>query len=251
MRRDFGAAKISICVLSPPPTTEPSPEGELTCVGVLHDPLFRLVRFFASRIVSSMSKHDNHMKMHFTIAMLLPITLLVWSCGKPAPTVSTDGYELTNLPGSNVQIAVKSVNSVKQETGYFLDGQKTGLWLTYQPDGRIAQLQHFVAGKLNGPVLVFDQRGQITSQTDYADGLLDGNKSVFKFGNVQEEVPYVKGKMHGTMKKYYPNKKLMEEIDYKNNVQDGYYRHYNEEGVMDLEYVYKNGEKVSGGIVNQ
>jgi antitoxin component YwqK of YwqJK toxin-antitoxin module len=51
------------------------------------------------------------------------------------------------------------------------------------------------------------------------------------------------------MKKYYQTGKIMEEAEYNTNVLDGFYRHYSETGVIDLEYSYKNGEKISGGIV--
>ncbi|HLF64686.1 MAG TPA: hypothetical protein VI603_13070 [Saprospiraceae bacterium] len=184
-------------------------------------------------------------------AILPACAILALSCGKSAPSVEADliGYELTQVKGSDFYIASKMKDTMKIQEGYVLDGRKNGLWTDFYVDGRISLIQHFVDGKLHGPSLNLDNRGQITAQAEYEDGVLDGIKASYKFGRPQEEIPYVNGKIHGVMKKYYTNNKLMEEAEYKDNVQDGYYRHYNEEGVMDLEYVYKKGEKVSGGIV--
>ena len=44
--------------------------------------------------------------------------------------------------------------------------------------------------------------------------------------------------------------RLQKEINYKMGVQDGYFRYYNESGQINMEYLYKDGEKISGGIVD-
>lgn len=192
--------------------------------------------------------------MKLILCIAVPAFLLLTNaCNKPAPVADTDleGFEITQVPGSEFSKATKLVDGNKSQEGYLLNGQRNGLWLEYHPDGRISLIQHFVNGKLNGPVLALDGRGQITAHTDYTDGIYDGIKATYKFGKPQEEIPYVNGKIEGIMKKYYSSGKVMELIEYKNNVQDGYYRHFDEENVLDLEYVYKNGKKVSGGIVKQ
>jgi len=38
------------------------------------------------------------------------------------------------------------------------------------------------------------------------------------------------------------------EAEYKNGKQDGMYKYYDEDGKVVMEYVYKDGEKVSGGM---
>ena len=55
--------------------------------------------------------------------------------------------------------------------------------------------------------------------------------------------------MHGKVIKYYSNGKVREEIDYQEGLQHGKYNHYNEDQKLDMQYEYKDGEKVSGGMV--
>lgn len=186
-----------------------------------------------------------------TLIILGGCVLWGLSCNKPAPAVPADltGFEVTQVSGSAFSKAVKMADSLKVESGYLLDGRRNGIWVHYTDDGKISKIEHYIDGKLNGPVIELDARGQIVALTEYTDNKYDGLKATYKFGRPQEEIEYVDGVIHGTMRKYYHTGKLMEEAEYKNNQQDGYYRHYSELGVLDLEYVYKNGEKVSGGIV--
>ncbi len=141
-------------------------------------------------------------------------------------------------------------NGVKRQEGFVLNGGKTGTWLTYHTDGRIKTVESYANNQLDGVQLELDQRGQVVKRAFYQAGLLHGASSTYKFGRPQEIIPYNMSIVDGTVKRYYVNGKLMEEIQFKNGKQDGYYRHYNEQEQMDLEYVYKNGEKVSGGMVD-
>lgn len=73
---------------------------------------------------------------------------------------------------------------------------------------------------------------------------------MYKYGKVVEERYYENGKLEGTAKTYDDRTfKLKQEAQYKNGLQHGYFKYYDENGNVTLEYEYKNGEKVSGGIV--
>jgi antitoxin component YwqK of YwqJK toxin-antitoxin module len=60
---------------------------------------------------------------------------------------------------------------------------------------------------------------------------------------------YFENELDGMKRKYQNNGKIQEEVEYSRGVQDGIYRFYDDQGNMTLDYLYKNGEKVSGGIV--
>ncbi len=185
--------------------------------------------------------------------LCLASALVVFSCGKADTPVTTDteSYELTAIPGSAFIRAQLIANGVVTESGFLLDNVRTGLWTSYHPDGRPSLMQHFINGKLNGPAVSMDTRGQITAQAYYTDGVYDGMMSTYRFGRVQEQIPYRMGQVHGVLKRFYPNGKLLEEAEYADNQQHGYYRRYDEDGVMNLEYVYEHGEIVTGGIVTE
>ena len=58
------------------------------------------------------------------------------------------------------------------------------------------------------------------------------------------------GKIDGLYREYHTsNGKLQKEIAYKDGVQHGMFRQYNDEEKLIMEYEYNEGEKVSGGVV--
>ena len=86
----------------------------------------------------------------------------------------------------------------------------------------------------------------------YHQGLLHGPYIQFKFGKVIEERPYNMGKLDGIVRTFEDRTwKLKQEVQYKDGKQDGFFRYYDDQGNVTLEYQYKNGEKISGGIVEK
>ena len=196
----------------------------------------------------------TRIKVLYFVSAILSIALII-SCGSqasapPAGSGNMEGYDVSAIAGSEMSRAVKMEGELKRQEGYTLNGNKTGTWLTYHSDGRIKMVESFVNNQLDGVQLELDQRGQIIKKAYYQSGQLDGPSSTYKFGRPQEIIPYRMGTVDGTVQRFYVNGKKMEEIQFKSGKQDGYYRHYNEQEQMDLEYVYKNGEKVSGGMVD-
>jgi antitoxin component YwqK of YwqJK toxin-antitoxin module len=103
---------------------------------------------------------------------------------------------------------------------------------------------------LEGTVLKMGFRNQVDLRSTYKQNQLHGPWVSYKFGKVIEQRFYQDGKLEGTVSTYDDRTyKLKQEVQYKNGLQDGYYKYYDEEGRLSLEYLYKNGEKISGGIV--
>lgn len=172
-----------------------------------------------------------------------------------APTPSQDanlaGFNEEQMDGSNAVYVYKAAGDGRLiETGYTVNAKKNGSWITYHEDnGRIQTMQTWVDGQLNGPSLIFNNRGQIESKSDYKAGIFDGEVATYKFGRIEKMTPYSKGKIEGTYEEYNQKGKLLKQIEFKNGVQDGALKYFDDEGNVTLEYLYKNGEKVSGGIV--
>ncbi len=173
-----------------------------------------------------------------------------------APAVQEDfdpnAYILYDIPGSSIKKAErKDSTGALIETG-FLDGTtRVGTWTTYFPDTGFPWKQaSMVDGKYNGLYLEYTTRGQINLMANYKNNQLHGFWGKYNFSRPEIIANYKEGKLDGIYRKYYPNKRqLQEEIQYNNGEIDGKYRFYNEKGQMVMEYDYKNGEKVGGGML--
>lgn len=161
------------------------------------------------------------------------------------------GFELTAIEGSNVQHAVrKDANGQVVFEGYVLDNKRTGEWLEYNTEGDIVLIENYVDGLREGISLKLTPRGQIDMRARYHRGLLHGPWKQYKFGKLIEERNYVRGNLEGVVKTYDDHSwKLKQEAQYREGKLHGYYRYYDDAGNVTLEYQYKNGEKLSGGMV--
>jgi len=190
------------------------------------------------------------------------ITLLA-ACGNggsagnaSGATVDSNNFALTDIPGSDYQKAVKKDGDGRLlEEGTLLNGKKYGTWIIYYPEKQVPKtISNFVNGLFNGAYMEFNNRGQIEMLASYKNNALDGQYIKFKNGKPREKAGYKNGKMDGTYISYFDDykhsDKVQKEFNYKNGELDGTYRFYDEEGNLTLEYEYKNGKKIRGGIVD-
>ena len=192
-----------------------------------------------------------------SFSFLFLISIMLVSCKKSTPVAEAGtgdlaGFEMTPIQGSTIQYAVRKdgAGQVVFE-GYVLDNKKTGEWIEYSADGDVAVIENYVNGLKEGYSFKLATRGQIDMKAQYHLGQLHGNYIQYKFGKVLEQRTYNTGKLDGLVVTYDERTwKVKQEVQYKNGLQDGYFRYY-DDGVMSLEYIYKNGEKISGGIVNK
>ncbi len=170
-----------------------------------------------------------------------------------AGTGNFTGYEMSSIPGSPTQYAVRKDAAAQIVIeGFITDNKRSGSWIEYHPDGEISTVENYVGGKREGVALKMASRGQVELKSKYHEGVLHGPWTQYKFGKVIEERNYNMGKLDGVVKTYEDRTwKLKQEVQYKNGLQDGFFRYYDENGKITLEYEYKNGEKLSGGIVKK
>lgn len=198
---------------------------------------------------------------HTTILLIISIMTLFTSSCKPGTeeaakvtgtgTDDMSGLVLEDIPGSKVKYA-RQLNTMGQVEiqGFVEDGKKTGQWIQYGPEGDIILINNYIDGLLEGTAMRMTFRNQVDLKLNYKRGKLDGPWVAYKFGKVVEERQYANDKLEGVAKTYDERTfKLKQEVQYKDGLQDGYFRYYDEAGNMTLEYQYKKGEKVSGGIV--
>ncbi len=194
----------------------------------------------------------------YFIILLCYIFIMNSACNSaPKPVMATTGdmtgFELTEIPGVSVKTAIRKDPSGAIVVQGFVEGdKKTGTWLEYNNDGDLSTMTSYINGFQEGPALKFSFRGQVDQRTNYHLGQLDGPWVQYKFGKVMETRVYAAGKLNGPVKIYDDKSyKLRQETEYKDGVQNGHFRYYDDNGNVTMEYEYKNGEKVSGGMVEK
>ena len=172
-----------------------------------------------------------------------------------APTTQTaDGYTLTPLEGTDLMQAVKTdAEGRVAETGYFLDNLMQGTWLYYdiQSSEFPKKIINYHRGVAQGLYLEMNQQGNVEIRAFYKNNQFDGPWGMYKFGRPVKTAFYKDGVLNGVYKEYSGlNGKIQKEVNYLDGKEHGAYRFYNDNEEITLEYIYENGEKVSGGMTD-
>ncbi len=168
------------------------------------------------------------------------------------PPQDFSNYELTALPGTTLRRATLRDNAGKiLEQGYLDEkGMKTGEWIAFYPNSSLPyKLITYRDGVQNGLYIFFNEIGQVTLLATYKDNKLDGHWVKYRFQRPEEEAEYRDGKMHGTHRQYFVREGWLQfTTEYKDGVKHGMYRAYNKEGQVTLEYEFRDGKQISGGM---
>ncbi|MBK6904486.1 MAG: hypothetical protein IPH04_17210 [Saprospirales bacterium] len=194
--------------------------------------------------------------MRLLFVFFFSISLL--SACRNTGTVESDGdlagYTLEKIDGSAFQRAYKMEGERLIEEGSVLDGKKNGEWVSYHSDikGFPKVIANYVDGKLSGPYMEINEYGQFQVVAQYRNNKLHGRVAKFQYTRIAEELHYKEGILHGPYTAFFPNSDVKQRsAEFKNGLEDGVTRFYNEQGKITMEYQYKNGEKVSGGMVSE
>lgn len=189
---------------------------------------------------------------------ILILVLFVLGCQKKEAAQNNaefnlDGFEIQKIEGTDWTSATRTnAQGILTDEGIIKDGKRHGPWKTYEPNrGYLESLSYYSDGVQMGPVLKFDSRGTIVEEASYLDGQYHGKTVKYRYGLKIAERNYKMGKPHGRQSDYYDNGKIMQIADYKDGVQDGLFEYYTFEGEKQMSYQYKNGQKVSGGLVEE
>lgn len=182
---------------------------------------------------------------------ILSVVFVFSACNNASgPQMSTAGYDTISVPGGSAQLLSKHFDEKPTEEGIVINGSKSGMWMIYNKDGKLKLSTQYVNGKKNGLELVFNNRNQVDEIRHYLDDQLHGVYETYNFGRIEESKEYKNGKLHGKFITYMKNGKAQQIAEFKNGLQDGKLQLFNDDGKMTLEYIYKNGEKVSETPLN-
>lgn len=191
--------------------------------------------------------------MRLLIQLSLPLVLIVSACGSGGngPSFDLKGYQTESIGGGAEYAKFMDQNAWPLSTGHVINGVRNGIWLTYHPNTyRVKTSTNYINGQKNGPEFHFSERGSLESQIGYRNDVLHGLSATFRNGRTTGETNYANGQMHGPFSVYdESNGKIQRSGFFKNGVQDGELFFYDDRGNVTLKYVYKDGEKISGGIV--
>jgi antitoxin component YwqK of YwqJK toxin-antitoxin module len=194
------------------------------------------------------------MKQLLVLAVILTFAACNSSNVKTAAgEMDLTGFETSKLSGTDLlYVFKKDENGNMLEEGFVKNGQKNGQWIMYDPiKGHMNSISAYTDGILNGYSFKISDRGYLDEQIAYKNNVLDGKYFKFRYGKPKFESYYIEGKLNGLQKEFYDNGKIQQETGFKDGVQDGVYNYYSDDGIMRMSYIYKNGEKVSGGIIEE
>ncbi len=212
---------------------------------------------FVPWVHSGMQKPRN---MKNLAVFLLFLALGFWACDKGGGSTSKESpsaldlsnYTVVDIPGTDFQQVFRydqSGNLVEQ--GLVRNGKRTGTWVTYHPGKQVPKsIISYVDDKFNGIYMELSQRGQVEKIMNFLNNNWEGRYAEYKSGWLLKEGTYKNGQLDGVYREYFQYKDVpQKEVHYKDGKLHGPYRFYNEEGKVMVQGEYKNGEKVSGGIV--
>ncbi len=123
---------------------------------------------------------------------------------------------------------------------YDSKGKKSGDWFWFYPSGDTMVVAYYEAGELEGRYVEYDEENKIITLGQYIAGFEEG-KWTYVNQNAIETGVYEGGLRSGTWKSFYETGKIASEINYSDNILDGKYTLYWENGNVRLTGTYKNG----------
>ncbi|HZZ12901.1 MAG TPA: toxin-antitoxin system YwqK family antitoxin [Paraburkholderia sp.] len=121
-----------------------------------------------------------------------------------------------------------------------LDGVPHGEALRYGAGGVRVFQAHYVAGKLCGPLRLFDEQGVLIQESAYEAGLLHGASTLYTHGRPTARRQYVMGALHGESMTYAPSGLVTSRLNYEAGKlsREALFLH---DGVVVRRAAYRNG----------
>lgn len=138
--------------------------------------------------------------------------------------------------------------------GTFDHGKEVGTFNFYDNTRtkKIIATREFNPKDNSAYTVFYDQEKNKVSEGKVVNKLFEGQwKYYHKASKIIMTIEnYSKGKLEGLRSVFYPNSKIAEEINYKNNLKEGIYKRYTEAGIVIEEAIYKNNEYNGIAIYN-
>ncbi|NLA25431.1 MAG: toxin-antitoxin system YwqK family antitoxin [Bacteroidales bacterium] len=127
-----------------------------------------------------------------------------------------------------------------QSRELFLNGTRQGESFYYHENGELKMGIYYRNNKRHGSGKEFDQNGNVIALFEYFNGYLLENKKINRHD--------AQGRKQGTWMEFYENGQIHTDISYMYGKIHGYYREYNDQGILIKEMRYLNGELITREI---
>ncbi len=128
--------------------------------------------------------------------------------------------------------------------GTFEHGKEIGIFNFYD-DTKVKSIiatREFNAKDNSAYTIFYDQNKNKVSEGNVVNKLFEGQWKYYHQAskNIMTTENYVNGKLEGLRTVFYVSGKIAEEISYKNNLKNGFYKKYTEKGILLEESMFKN-----------
>ena len=128
--------------------------------------------------------------------------------------------------------------------GTFEHGKEIGIFYFYDDTKAksVIATREFNANDNSAYTIFYDQKKNKVSEGKVLNKLFEGEWKYYHLNskNIMTTEHYSKGKLEGIRTVFYNSGKIAEEISYKNNLKNGFYKKYTENGIVLEESTFKN-----------
>jgi antitoxin component YwqK of YwqJK toxin-antitoxin module len=125
----------------------------------------------------------------------------------------------------------------------FAGDRKEGTAYIYFPDGKVQQTIAYSGGKKQGLSKEYDKEGNIITLLEYNNDFLVSRERINRLDN--------KGLKQGEWKEFYPNGRIKTEKTFVDDQLNGYYKEYDNRGILVLTMLYENGAIVKSRVEDE
>lgn len=138
-------------------------------------------------------------------------------------------------------------NQVIESYTFDENGLKHGIVKLFDDKGILTEEAEYAHGKMDGYRRIYDADGRMEVEEHYKNDVIDGAYTVFyPNGGVEISADYIDGVMNGTLHRYYESGTIMETVSMVENEENGIFKEYYENGNIQWEGNYVNGENEVG-----
>lgn len=133
--------------------------------------------------------------------------------------------------------------------GYFKDDKPVGEMTRYYPDGGVRVMMTYDEKSEKARAKFFWQNGEPAAEGNYINTKRDSIWVYYSYytKNVSNKTTYAAGKRTGSSSSFYPSGEIAEEVWWKDDLKDGPWKQYFEDGRLKLSATYHNN-KLTGKI---